>query len=205
MASATFWDNIALRYAAKPINDMAAYEATLERTRSFLHKDDRVLEIGCGTGGTALQLAPFVGSMTATDISSRMIDIATERRASESVNNLQYLQMPATEAAADAPFDAICAFSILHLLDDLPQTLAHLRTQLRPGGFIISKTACLGDMNPMMGVMIKLLRMFGKAPYVNAVTADALEQSFIDTGFEIIETGYFGTNETARFIVARRP
>lgn len=204
MASASFWDNIALRYAAKPINDIPAYEATLKRTRSSLHADDHILEIGCGTGGTALRLAPSVRSVTATDISSRMISIAEERLPQDSIPNVKYLQLSATQPLTDAPFDAICAFSVLHLLDDLPGALAHLRTQLKPGGFVISKTACLGDMSPMMGIMVKALRIFGKAPYVHAITADGLELAFTEAGFEVIETGYFGTNKTARFIVAKR-
>ena len=56
MTATNFWDKTAKKYARKPIDDLPAYEATLERVRSFLHADDRILEFGCGTGGTALAL-----------------------------------------------------------------------------------------------------------------------------------------------------
>ena len=52
-----FWDGIAEKYAKRPISDMAAYEYTLGRTRSYLKPEDQVLELGCGTGSTALLLA----------------------------------------------------------------------------------------------------------------------------------------------------
>ncbi|MCG8445153.1 MAG: class I SAM-dependent methyltransferase [Hyphomicrobiales bacterium] len=55
-----------------PVRDVEAYEYTLERTRSYLAKTGRVLELGCGTGSTALLLAGITGN----DISPNMIGIA---------------------------------------------------------------------------------------------------------------------------------
>ena len=48
--AAQFWDGQAEKYAKKPIANMQAYNATLDRTRSYLAKDQHVLEVGCGTG-----------------------------------------------------------------------------------------------------------------------------------------------------------
>ena len=67
--AAPFWDKIAPRYAKKPVADPAAYEEKLARVRALLRAEDRVLEIGCGTGSTALRLASRVAEITATDIS----------------------------------------------------------------------------------------------------------------------------------------
>ena len=53
-----FWDRIADRYAAKPVPDQAVYERKLQITRTLLHPQAEVLELGCGTGSTALALAP---------------------------------------------------------------------------------------------------------------------------------------------------
>jgi ubiquinone/menaquinone biosynthesis C-methylase UbiE len=59
---ARFWDRIARKYAADPIADMAGYEATLQRVQGLLSTEQDVLEIGCGTGTTALRLAPSPGA-----------------------------------------------------------------------------------------------------------------------------------------------
>ena len=64
-----FWDRIAPKYAKSPVRDQQAYEATLARTRSYLGAEDKVLELGCGTGSTALILADAVAEYTATDLS----------------------------------------------------------------------------------------------------------------------------------------
>ena len=73
---AKFWDKIAAKYAKSPIKNMEAYNQTMDRTKSHLAKDDSVLEVGCGTGSTALLLADSVQHITASDISANMIDIA---------------------------------------------------------------------------------------------------------------------------------
>lgn len=205
MADASFWDKAAKKYAASPIKDMPAYEATLERTRHYLNADDHLLEVGCGTGTTALTLSSAVQKVTATDLSGEMLDIAESKRADKGILNVRFEKADVTRPLDDAPFDAICAFSILHLVDDLPETLAHLHSHLKRGGHVISKTACLRDMNKFIPVMIKVMKFFGKAPDVLFFDAKELEHAFERAGFEIVETGYFGKNKSARFIVARRP
>lgn len=52
------------------------YEATLRRVQALLSVDHDVLEIGCGTGSTALRLAPATRCLMSTDVSSGMIAIA---------------------------------------------------------------------------------------------------------------------------------
>jgi ubiquinone/menaquinone biosynthesis C-methylase UbiE len=81
MATQLFWDRIAPKYARKPVDDPDAYEEKLALAASLLRPGDRVLEIGCGTGTTALRLAPNVDHYTATDGSGAMIGIADAKLA----------------------------------------------------------------------------------------------------------------------------
>ena len=61
MAQATqFWDKIAEKYSQQPIADEAAYQKKLAVTRDYFRPDMEVLEIGCGTGSTAILHAPYV-------------------------------------------------------------------------------------------------------------------------------------------------
>jgi len=204
MADAQFWDKAAKKYAASKIADMGGYEETLARTRSYLHPDDHLLEIGCGTGSTALKLAPFVSRMTATDISSGMLEIAEEKRAKTNLDHLTFVQTEATQPIKGAPFDATCAFSILHLLDDLDAGLVHLHAHTKPGGMLITKTACLKDMNFALPYIIKVMQWIGKAPHVGIFDHTELEAAFERAGFEIVEAGYHGKTRSTRFIAARR-
>ena len=80
-SSARFWSKLARKYSASPIKDQTAYETTLARTSAYLRPDHSVLELGCGTGSTAMILAGNTRSYLATDFAAGMIDIAEEKLA----------------------------------------------------------------------------------------------------------------------------
>ena len=199
-----FWDKVADKYAASPIKNMEAYEQTMERTRSYLSTDQEVLEVGCGTGSTALLLAPDVKHMTATDISKRMIEIGEGKARDQNVGNVTFRQASLPdETLAPESFDTILCYNTLHLVTDLPAVLRNLRGALKPGGVFISKTVCLAEQTRLWGIPIYLMRLIGKAPYVKLLTFDAVEQAIIAEGFEIIETGVYPA-PFSRFVVARK-
>jgi ubiquinone/menaquinone biosynthesis C-methylase UbiE len=197
-----FWDRIANRYAARPIKDLAAYEAMLADAAGRLRAADRVLEIGCGTGSTAIRLAPHVAEWTASDFSAEMLRIA---RAKPAPGNLRFVLADAQSAFDGGPFDAICAFQVLHLVDDLPGTLARIHAQLKPGGLLIAKTWCFADMGLRLRGLFLVLRAMRMFPRANALTKTALRQAIRDADFEIVDERIFGTNPHGPYIVARRP
>ena len=73
--AAAFWDKHSAKYAKTKIPDEAAYQLTTNKTRGYLKPEDDVLEVGCGTGTTALLLADAVHHLTASDISGKMVEI----------------------------------------------------------------------------------------------------------------------------------
>lgn len=202
--NANFWDRIADKYAASPIKNMEAYEQTMARTRSYLSTHQDVLEVGCGTGSTALLLAPNVKHMTATDISRRMIEIGEGKVRDQNAQNVTFRQAPLPDAAL-APdfFDTVLCYNTLHLVTDLPAVLRNLRGALKPGGVFISKTVCLAEQTRLWAIPIRLMRLVGKAPYVKMLTFDALEEAIAAEGFEIVETGTYPA-PFSRFVVARK-
>lgn len=203
MNDAAFWNRIAEKYARDPIKDIPAYEATLERVGSYLRAEDRVLELGCGTGGTARRLSPLVGAYTATDVSDEMIRIARARQAEEGAR-VRFEAQPLGAPLDGAPFDTVLAFSVLHLTGALERTLATIREQVRPGGLFIAKTPCLGDMSVAIRLAMPVMRFFGKAPSVTIFGADDLTAAICASGFEVVEHTAFGGDRNRRFTVARR-
>lgn len=203
-----YWDKVARSYAAAPIADMVGYERTLECVHQWLRPTNRALEVGCGTGTTALRLAPLVASYLGTDVSAHMVAIARVKLALHPRPGLQF------EAAdADAPlangahYDAILAFSVLHLVQDLDATIAACSAVLVPGGLLISKTPCLAEMNPLIPwVLVPLMRAIGKAPPVHNLDQDALCAAMKRQGLEILAVErHAGKGRDVRpFIVARK-
>ena len=203
-----FWDGIAAKYAANPIQDPEAYEYTLGRTRSYLTPSDRVLEIGAGTGSTALLLAGHVASITGTDISGNMIDIAKTKAREGKVENAEFTVASAIEAAGQAgKYTVVAGFNILHLTDDLDLLLRTLHDHMPGDSLLITKTPCVSD--PAMGLkrfairaVVPLMQLIGKAPYLRYLTVRQLEDSIEKAGFKIIET--CSRPAMSRYIVARR-
>jgi ubiquinone/menaquinone biosynthesis C-methylase UbiE len=210
-ADARFWDKIARKYAADPIKDMDGYARTLDRTSDYLRGTDTVLELGCGTGTTALQLAAHVSRMVATDLSAEMIAIAREKATAAACGNAEFAVATPERTADGVPwpdgaFDAVLAFNLWHLVADRASALAQVHRVLKPGGLFVSKTPCIADMNPLIRLAVPVMRLVGKAPSVAIFSAAALEREIEAAGFAIIERARHGSGrKDARiFIVARK-
>lgn len=229
--SASFWDKTAHKYATSAIADMPGYERTLERVRHRLKPTDHVLELGCGTATTALQLALVTAHYTAADLSPTMMDIARQKlaRAPQEVLRVLHLVVAGADAdlptpaqlpqksetasstgQADAGWDVVLAFNLLHLVPDLDHTLAQVMRHLRPGGQFISKTACIAHMNPLVPhVALPLMRLLRLAPPVHVLTEDRLVAAIERSGLAIVSVEHHATPGRGRdwrpFVVARKP
>lgn len=208
--AAVFWDNVAVKYAKSTISDMDAYTRTLERTRSYLTPTDNILEIGCGTGSTAMLLAKDVRHITASDLSGAMTRIGTEKAKDQGISNIKLVTADLYDNALETElYDGILAFNLLHLLQNQPAVLKRIASLLKPGGLFISKTVCKSDApTPLkfkiMMMILPLMQWFGKAPYVNIIEIGEFEKIITTAGFKIIETGNYPASPPSRYIVARK-
>jgi len=203
---AKFWNRMAARYAKSKIADIPSYERKLEVTRSYFTPDMEVLEIGCGTGTTALTHAPHVKHIRATDISEEMIAIARAKADAEGVKNVTFdvscvddLDVP------NASLDMVMAHSVLHLLENRSQVMARVYDMLKPGGLFVTSTACLKDGLGWVKVLLPLMRLVRFAPRtVKFFSAAELEQELQDAGFSVAYKWQPGPTK-ALFMVLRKP
>lgn len=202
---AQFWNKSAQKYAQSKIADPQGYDRSLALYRALLSQNDRVLELGCGTGSTALALAPEVESYLATDFSDEMIAIAQAKPGA--APGLSFRVATADDLVGQGDFTAVLAFSYLHLLHDLPATLSRIYDLTAPGGIFVSKTTCLAHMSPLIRFALPVMQWLGTAPHVATLTEGDLIQAIKDAGFTIESTEYHGTKgkDVRAVIVARKP
>jgi ubiquinone/menaquinone biosynthesis C-methylase UbiE len=182
----------------------AAWEQTLERALAHLKPDAQVLEIGCGTGSSAMRLAPHVARYVGTDDAAEMIRIAGERVDRTPCENLTFQTgRPGDGSLPSGPFDAIVAFNVLHLLPDTTGALSGLHELLKPDGVLITKTPCLGGFYRILWPLVRVLRLFGKAPELNFLSTGQLERMVGQAGFTVVERGDFPRRPPSRFLVAK--
>lgn len=201
MTDATFWDKVAPKYAKSPISDLDAYEKGLERTRNYLKASDTVLELGCGTGSTALLMSPSVETYVASDISSGMIDIARGKEGADAID----FRVGGVAASDydDVKPNVVLGYNLLHLLPNLDSSLCDIHSMLPKGGYFISKTPALGKRWYLKPVL-KVMQLFGKAPFVGFLTVEDVDNAIKNAGFRIVETGLYPPKMPSRFVVAEK-
>ena len=187
--SASFWNRIAERYSKKPVANEAAYQKKLKVTHEYLRPGMELLELGCGTGSTAIIHAPYVKHIRAIDISSKMLEIAERKAKAQNIHNITFECSSINELrVADQSVDVILGLNILHLLENKDEVIGQVFEMLKPGGLFITSTVCIGQSNKLT-LFIKLIgpvgRLLGLMPKVCIFTTKDLKNSLSQAGFEI--------------------
>ena len=206
-AEAAFWNDLAERYARQPLANPGAFERKIEITKSRMKPSDVVLDIGCGTGSLALRLASCGATIHGLDISSEMIRIARGKAQAEGTANVSFHIGPfdSFELFEPESLDGVCAYSLLHLVEALPASLERIYRLLRPGGFFVSSTVCLGESWVPYRPILRVMRWLGKAPPVRTLRKRALEDELRRAGFDGLHQPDVGAESTIAFIVAEKP
>ncbi len=199
-----FWDRIAVRYSNKPVPDESVYQQKLEIVRKHLHPAAQVLELGCGTGSTAIALSGDAGQICARDFSTAMIDIARDKAAAAGVSNVQFeVADIGSEPAEEGTMDVVLAMSVLHLLPDRDAVIRHAYRCLKPGGIFISSTACLSGKYRLLKPVIAMGSLMGFVPTVYFFGAKELCANLQRAGFDIQQEWQPGGGPSL-FLVAKK-
>jgi phosphatidylethanolamine/phosphatidyl-N-methylethanolamine N-methyltransferase len=102
-----------------------------------IQPDERVLEVGVGTG-INLSLYPKACRITGIDFSSSMLEKARERVERDRLSQMRLLQMDAADLKfADDSFDIVYAPYLISVVPDPIKVACEMRRVCRPGGRII--------------------------------------------------------------------
>ena len=105
--------------------------------RMNIQPDERVLEVGVGTG-INLSLYPSDAKITGIDYTASMLEKARERVAKKGMRNARLLQMDAADLKfPDDSFDIVYAPYLISVVPDPVQVAQEMRRVCRPGGRII--------------------------------------------------------------------
>jgi ubiquinone/menaquinone biosynthesis C-methylase UbiE len=205
MDSAAFWDKRSKQYDDAIGKHDAPFDKTIERARALLGSSDVLLDFGCGTGEFSVELAPYVQQIRGIDTSAGMIDLAKKKAQNRRTDNVIFDQKDLFDhSLASRTFSSALAFSVLHLVDDMPAVLARLNGLLEPNGLLISETPCLGEKNWLFRSSIGLAQRLRLLPRICSITGDELESLVSGNGFEILESEIWDDQHSTRWIVARK-
>ncbi len=145
---------------------------------------ERVLDVGCGIGAVAYELAEKSGaSVTGIDVNPDAIDLARERFPHR---NVRYVLCDVTKELPDGHFDVIVMSNVLEHLDDRIGILHHLAVSATPSRFLIRVPLYERDwrvpLKDELGVDYRLDPTH-KVEY----TIDGFEREMAEAGLETIE------------------
>ncbi|KAF2832601.1 putative PKS-NRPS protein [Ophiobolus disseminans] len=115
------------------------------RNITFKYPRCNILEIGAGTGGTTWSVLNAIGdayaSYTFTDISSAFLPAAAGKFADFAhkmiFNTLNVEKDPADQDYVPHSYEIVIAANVLHATANLERTMNHVRSMLRPGGYLL--------------------------------------------------------------------
>jgi 2-polyprenyl-3-methyl-5-hydroxy-6-metoxy-1,4-benzoquinol methylase len=207
-ADPRFWNENAEMYAAKPVDNPEAFDRKTEVTKALIEPDHTVLDIGCGTGSFVLRLASTGAQVHGLDLSTEMIRIARGKARDAGAPNVHF-----HAGAFDASFtafepgtlDGVFAYSLLHLVPDRTDALQRMYALLRPGGYLVASTVCLGESWVPYSLVLGVMRWMGKAPWVcTGLTKAGLHAEMEAAGFVEVRGVEVGASATTDFVVARK-
>jgi predicted ATP-grasp superfamily ATP-dependent carboligase len=139
-AESAFWDDI---YRSTDVYGVIHQE---RRRRALgwidglgLQPGARVLEVGCGTGPTAVALAERGLDVDATDAVPRMLELTREKAEQAGVGDRLRVQLADVHALGfdDSTFDLALALGVMPWLHSPATALRELARVLRPRGYLI--------------------------------------------------------------------
>jgi ubiquinone/menaquinone biosynthesis C-methylase UbiE len=139
-AQADFWEELAPAWLASEAHSEIVSQrfGVLAMDRLALQPGQRVLDVGCGSGATTLELARRVGphgEALGADIAESMVAAAADRAEASQVANARFVQADVQVAdLGEGTFDAAFSRFGVMFFSDPVSAFGNLKRALRPGG-----------------------------------------------------------------------
>lgn len=200
-----FWDKVAAKYDRKTVKG-PNYAARLDRAVQWLGEDASILDAGCASGHITLDLARRVRKVHGIDISPKLIALANQRLEESGPDNCTFSTLSIDDAELEpGSFDAVTAYSLLHLVPDVPATVNRFYDLIRPGGRVIAEVPTKTEIGLPLRMLIKLMQAVGKAPNVRVYSQQAYRSMFEKAGFTVDDFEVYNPKSMSRSLLATKP
>ncbi|WED25663.1 class I SAM-dependent methyltransferase [Vibrio sp. DW001] len=201
---AEFWNHMAAKYFKTPVKNQNVYKSKLDQIRQLLHSNADVLELGCGTGSTALLLSSKVRQYDACDFSESMINIAKTRATEDDIHNISFtVEDIETYSIPSEKYDLVMAHSVLHLINNADSVVEAMMNALKPNGYIVFSLVLLNNIPLPLRWLLMLGQKTGFVPHLVYQRKSELLSPLIRGHFQVQTSWKIDTNNV--FVIARKP
>lgn len=199
---AKWFNDRAEAFSKQVMKNVAGWEDTNSRIRKYLTPTSNVLEVGCGTGTTAIKLSENCAHILSTDIAENMVRIARERATAASVTNVTF-QVADAATPPDGHFDVILALNVINVCEYPSSVMRALHSRLKPGGIIVTKIHAL-EFNWWQRVKLPVDQFLGNMPeFVHFLELADLVELHEKLGFEVLDRVKYD-KPMHRLVIARK-
>ncbi|MBI9051366.1 MAG: methyltransferase domain-containing protein [Anaerolineaceae bacterium] len=206
MNAKDFWNKLADNYDVNVNKTYAdAYQKTIDLSKEYVKRDDRLLAYACGTGIVSNTLAAHVQSIKGIDISEKMIANAQQKAERENISNVSYAVAALEDESIQAGgYDVITAFNVLYFLSDLDAKLELIYKMLPENGYFLSVTDCVGIRKGLKHFVMGILMRLNLMPYIRYMTTDELTTHIEKAGFKIVHVENLHPEPPNLYVVAQK-
>lgn len=172
-----------------------------------LKGDERVLDVGCGPGGSTLKLGQLLpkGAAVGVDITDKMLEIAWQRAKTHKLKNVKFLREDAMALRfPDETFDVVFSSYLLPWVPDVDRAISEMQRVLKLGGKIGIITSAPGCYDLFYKAVAALIERYQE--YYGEVSAEELigakrfkapelQEKFLKVGFFPVKLLYVGYEE----------
>ncbi|WP_337100470.1 class I SAM-dependent methyltransferase [Paenibacillus sp. YIM B09110] len=116
-------------------------------------KDERIFDLGCGTGDLAHEISQAGARVTGMDLSAPMIEQAQRK-----YPHIQFMVGDGERFTADAKYDAVFSNAALHWMKNPQSVLAGVWNSLKPGGRFVAEFGGKGNVDAIVQAIGEVLR-----------------------------------------------
>lgn len=206
MKGINFWNHIASGYDKQALRTYSkAYDDTIKKSHKYLNLDNTVLDVGCGSGITTVELSKNVKNIYAIDTAKNMINIAEKKIEEAHINNIHLKISDIFDTSLKpSSFDVIMVFNVLLYVKDIDSFLSRIYELLKPKGIFLSATDCWGEKRNIITCTQSLLCKADIIPFMKNFKIKEIEGTISKHGFNILESCNLYEKIPNLFIAAKK-
>lgn len=162
----------------------------------YIRPDDRVTDLGCGSGIFCRYLAGKGCQVTGIDGSMAMIRLCDQKKDTDAVRFVVQ-SLPFPDPAVYAGQDAVIASSLLEYVDDMGLALRQIHAMLNVNGLLIvsipNRISLYRRIERLVFATTGYPRYF--AYLRNVSTETNFNRQLATLGFDVVETGFFSSHD----------
>jgi 2-polyprenyl-3-methyl-5-hydroxy-6-metoxy-1,4-benzoquinol methylase len=201
---AEIWDGFYENIDGRSFDYLNRQRVLFDLFSKYVPLPSNVLEMGCGSGHTAVELCRRGYVVTCSDVSAKMIEIARRNFDDAKQKAFGFINGTVFDVTNTNPYQAIFGMGVMDYVEDVPATIFRIKELLTSGGYCILSFSNANT--PFRWIEMPIKRVFALGTYLvsrnqrysdialrasSAHPIKFVKELYDNVGFELVELAFF--------------